>query len=231
VKARRVKDADPAAPLAENTARIVKLRLAELEGFVPRALKPGEVETQHDMRIAAKRLRYVLEITGFCLGDAGDAGRRKAKELQGVLGEMHDVDVMLPRLRDHRRRMRDEDAAAVRSSAADADDLDPELAGRAPHRTAYRGLEVLEVYLLARRRLLFERFTKLWRKQEKKGVWRSVESAADRQLELAAERRAAAERAERARLELAEAERVRREADQRAARAAEELAEAESRSV
>jgi hypothetical protein len=228
LKAKKVKGIDPAAPLAENAARIILLRLSELEGFVPRALKPGEINTQHDMRIAAKRLRYVLEITGFCIGTAGEDGRRRAKELQEVLGEMHDVDVMLPRLRDHRRRLREEDASAVRRSAADADDLDPEFAGRAPHRTAYRGLEVLEVYLLARRRLLFERFTKLWRRLEKKGVWRRVETAADRRLELAAERREAAERAQAARQELEEAERIKREAAERAQRAAAELAEAES---
>jgi hypothetical protein len=229
MKAKRFKEAEPAAPLAENAAKIIKLRLSELRGFAPTALKPGEIETQHDMRIAAKRLRYVLEIAGFCIGKPGETGLRRARDLQDVLGEMHDVDVMLPRLREHRRQLREEDAAAVLASAADAADLDPEIAGRAPHRTAYRGLEVLEVYLLARRRLLFERFTQLWAKQERKGVWRRVDEAADRQLELAAERRAAAERAERARRELAEAERSEREAAERALRAAEALAEAESR--
>ena len=49
------------------------------------------------MRIAAKRLRYVLEIVEPCFGPDAIAARRAAKELQAVLGDIHDCDVMLPR--------------------------------------------------------------------------------------------------------------------------------------
>ena len=102
------------------------------------------------------------------------------------------------------------------------------LAARAPHRTAYRGLDVLEVYLRARRSLLFDRFAELWRESEERGVWRLLIRAADNEIARAAEARRAAERAARAREALEEAERVRREAAERAARAAAELAEAEA---
>ena len=50
------------------------------------------------MRIAAKRLRYVLEIDRPCFEPAAEDARRAAKELQGVLGEIHDCDVMLPKV-------------------------------------------------------------------------------------------------------------------------------------
>ena len=50
------------------------------------------------MRIAAKRLRYVLEITESCFGEEAVAARRAAKELQTILGDIHDCDVMLPRV-------------------------------------------------------------------------------------------------------------------------------------
>ena len=75
MKAKRIKDLDPAAPLAEGAARIVKVRLAELLKLRERALDEADVEAQHDTRIAAKRLRYVLEATGFCLGPPADAAR------------------------------------------------------------------------------------------------------------------------------------------------------------
>ncbi len=227
MKAKRVKKLDPEAPLAENAARIVRVRLSELRSFGPKALDPERSRDQHDMRIAAKRLRYVLETTESCFGSAGPVARRRAKDLQSVLGEMHDCDVMLPRVERHLAELRELDADAVRARAGDAQDLDAELASRAPHRTAYRGLEVLAVYLRARRKLLFDRFAALWDDLEQRGVWDGLERAATRVLREARERRRAAERAAEAERQLAEAEREEREAAERARRAANELAEAE----
>ncbi len=178
MKPRRVKKLDPAEPLAENAARIVRVRVAELRSFAPKALALKGTRAQHDMRIAAKRLRYVLEATGFCLGDPADLARRSARELQGLLGEIHDCDVMLPRVRDHAAELRSEDAAAVRRLAGDSEDLDPRLAVRAPHRTAYRGLDMLEIYLESRRRLLFDRFRELWELQERERTWEDLDRAA-----------------------------------------------------
>ena len=121
MKAKRIKGLDPAAPLAEGAAEIVTVRLGELLSFLPDALAEDEVRSHHDMRIAAKRLRYVLEATGFCFGEPADAARKAARELQDLLGEMHDVDVMLPRLAEHRAALRDEDAAEVREAAGDGE--------------------------------------------------------------------------------------------------------------
>jgi len=182
VKARSVKKLDPAGPLGENAARVVKVRTEELLSFAPRALERGEVEAQHDMRIAAKRLRYVLELTGFCFGEPAETARRRARELQDILGGMHDCDVMLPRVREHVERLQAEDAAAVRSRADEAPGLDPRLAAKAPNRTAYRGLDVLQVFLRARRDLLFERFAEFWREREAERTWANLERAAGEQL-------------------------------------------------
>ena len=223
MKARKVKRLDPAGPLAENAARIVRVRLDELRSFAPVALQAGSVTEQHDMRIAAKRLRYILEATEFCFGSAGSQARRRTKDLQDILGELHDCDVMLPRVKRHVEELRSADAAAVRARAGDAKDLDPELAARAPHRTAYRGLDVLAVYVEARRQLLYDRFREFWAEQESAGTWDRLERAAERALAEARERREARERAERAAVELAAAERAEREAAARARAAAEEL--------
>jgi CHAD domain-containing protein len=97
VKARRVKGLDPEASLRANAALIVRTRLDELRSMAERALDPGAVTAQHDLRIAAKRLRYVLEITQTCFGEEAKVARDAAKELQDVLGEIHDCDVILPR--------------------------------------------------------------------------------------------------------------------------------------
>ena len=75
VKARPVKGLDPTEPLRPNAARIVRTRLDELRTLAAEALEPGAETAQHDMRIAAKRLRYVLEITGACFGPEAEAAR------------------------------------------------------------------------------------------------------------------------------------------------------------
>jgi nitrogen fixation-related uncharacterized protein len=227
VKARKVKKLDPGAPLAENAARIARARLDELRSFAPAALEPENAREQHDMRIAAKRLRYVLEATEFCFGKSGPVARRRAKSLQDVLGELHDCDVMLPRVEQHLNHLRESDATAVHARAGGALDLEPKLAARAPHRTAYRGLEVLAVYVRARRKLLFDRFTERWAEAASAGVWDDLERAAQRILREAKERQRAAERAARAERDLEEAERARAEAADRARLAAAELAAAE----
>ena len=95
MKARKVKGLDCDATLAENAQRIVAVRFDELFSFAPRATDDEDVEALHDMRIAAKRLRYVLEVTEDCFGPFGRDMRTRAKELQDVLGEIHDCDVLL----------------------------------------------------------------------------------------------------------------------------------------
>ena len=98
MKPRRVKGLDPRAPLRPNAARIVRTRLDELCGFADVALAPDAGTAQHDMRIAAKRLRYVLELVGPCIGEEAKAVRDAAKRLQSVLGDLHDCDLMLPKV-------------------------------------------------------------------------------------------------------------------------------------
>jgi CHAD domain-containing protein len=96
MKARKVRKLDPVKSLRRNSALIVKTRLEELCSFAEEALDPSAPAAQHSMRIAAKRLRYVLEIVEGCFGEEALAARRAAKELQSVLGEIHDCDVMGP---------------------------------------------------------------------------------------------------------------------------------------
>jgi hypothetical protein len=162
VKARRVKGLDPSGPLADNVERIVRVRTDELFAFMPRAASPQEVEALHDMRIAAKRLRYILELTAPIFGPYAATAAKRAKELQDLLGEIHDCDVALPRLEALVRELRAADANAIHRAAGDAPDLEPALVAETEHAEAWRGMESLSIYLIARRRLLFERFGELW---------------------------------------------------------------------
>jgi len=98
MKAHPVAGLEPQLPLGDAARRIVAVRTAELYAFVPEALDEREASAMHDMRIAAKRLRYLLEMVGFCFGEVGEEARTRAKALQEVLGEIHDCDVMLERI-------------------------------------------------------------------------------------------------------------------------------------
>jgi CHAD domain-containing protein len=97
MKPRKVKGLDPEAPLRPNAARIVSTRLDELRELAGLALAPDASSAQHNLRIAAKRLRYVLEIVGPCIGEEAKAARDAAKQVQSVLGDLHDCDLMLPK--------------------------------------------------------------------------------------------------------------------------------------
>jgi CHAD domain-containing protein len=177
MKARRVKELDPDMTLADAAERIVRVRLGELYAFVPRALDPSEVQALHDMRIAAKRLRYVLEVTGPFLGEYAPTAAKRARDIQDLVGEIHDCDVQRPQVLELLDELRARDAADLHRAAGDADDLDPALAARTPHRAAYRGLEVLAAHLEARRSLLFERFLALWDKLERQSFRARLEKA------------------------------------------------------
>jgi CHAD domain len=177
VKARKVKGLEPAAPLADNAQRIIEVRLDELCSFMPRAADPDEVEALHDMRIAAKRLRYILEITHPCFGSFAERAVRQTKDLQDVLGEIHDCDVQIPEVAEFLDGLVAEDAAELAARAGDAPDLDPAAVARARHRRDHAGLVALLVHLHARRRLLFARFLELWQDYERKGYRARLEYA------------------------------------------------------
>jgi CHAD domain-containing protein len=179
MKARRVKGLDPATSLADNAERIVRTRLDELYSFTPKALDPKRVKALHDMRIAAKRLRYVLEVTSFCFGPYASTATKRAKELQDLLGEIHDCDEMLPRVRGVLKELRTRDVDDLLDGAADLDDLQPDLAAAVRHRDAYGGLEVLAVWLEARRTLLFERFLDRWKTLQRQAFRERLERALD----------------------------------------------------
>ena len=171
MKARKVKGVDPKAPLADDAQRIVAVRLDELCAFMPQAADPDEVEALHDMRIAAKRLRYALEVTYECFGPYAKTAVKHVKELQDLLGEIHDCDVQLPEAQQHLAGLAADDALvlAQRARAAKAKDLEPKAVRLAPNRAAYAGVVSYMSFLRARRELLYGRFLDQWQALERKG--------------------------------------------------------------
>jgi hypothetical protein len=170
VKARKVKGVKPEGPFGENALRIIAVRLDEVHGFSDAVRDPAALTELHDMRIAAKRLRYVLEMAAPAFGPAAARAAKDAKQLQDLLGAIHDCDEFAPRVEEHVAKLRAEDTAALRRVAGQADDLDPAIAREAPNRRLYRGLETLDAYIRARRELLHSRFLREWEQMEAAGL-------------------------------------------------------------
>ena len=163
MKAKQVKGLEPGGAFADNARRIVKVRVDELYALAPKALDVDRPKKLHDLRIAAKRLRYVLEIARPALGKGASDGVRTAKALQQLLGDIHDCDEMLPRVQAHAERLRARDVGELRRRAGrNARDLKPDLASTRAGADQDRGLETLAAHLAARRQVLFARFEREW---------------------------------------------------------------------
>jgi CHAD domain-containing protein len=70
-------------------------RLKELEKLSNGLFRPFEVETLHEMRIAAKRLRYAIELFQQCWGRTIATYAQRAAQMQTALGDVHDCDVWI----------------------------------------------------------------------------------------------------------------------------------------
>jgi hypothetical protein len=180
VKARKVAGLEADGALADNLARIIRVRLDELCGFMPQAADAAEVAALHDMRIAAKRLRYILEIGAPCFGDYAATAGKRAKDVQDMIGEIHDCDETIPRVQALIEQAQAADVTVTRARAADdAEDLEAGLAANAPQAGVYRGLHTILSFQQARRMLLFERFLELWTTLEREGFRARLEYALD----------------------------------------------------
>ena len=179
MKARKVKGLDPDGPVAAQAQRLVEVRLDELCSFMPEAADPSAITALHDMRIAAKRLRYLLEVFHPLFGPYATKAIKVVKELQGLLGDIHDCDEGLPEVDDALAAAIVVDARALAHAAGTAqlDDLEPAALAGAPTREAYAGLVGLGVHMRARRELLFERFTDRWVELERQGFRARLEYA------------------------------------------------------
>ena len=149
MKAQKVK-LEPDAPLGESLLAILSVRLGELYSFDP--ANPGDL---HNMRIAAKRVRYILEAAQPVFGEPAAHGVKTMKQLQDLLGDIHDCDELLPLVDRHVEKLRAEDAGAAAHDAA------------LPNRRKYRGLEAVRAHTLADRERLHSRFVRKWAKLER----------------------------------------------------------------
>ena|SRR5437016_2310862 len=98
-KAKALTELNPNAPTKQNAQHIAHIRLEEMYSWVADVDNPYEVYGLHNLRIAAKRLRYTLEIFEDVLPATCQAISKELAHLQDELGALHDSDVMIALLR------------------------------------------------------------------------------------------------------------------------------------
>ena len=92
-------EVDPDEPYRRAAARVVRVRAAELFELGDGVLDTRDIERVHDMRVASRRLRAVLEIFAPCFPSSEFKGvLRDVKQLADALGERRDPDVHIDAL-------------------------------------------------------------------------------------------------------------------------------------
>ena len=98
-KAHDIEGLHASMPFAEAAAATVAVRATELFEHSENVLDMTDIERVHDMRVASRRLRAVLEIYAPCFPPAQFKPLlREVKDLADALGERRDPDVLLDRL-------------------------------------------------------------------------------------------------------------------------------------
>jgi hypothetical protein len=100
-KPRPVKGLDPDRRIRPNARKVLAVRIDEVYSFDGVVADPANVTELHDLRIACKRLRYLLEIFDIAFAEDLEHFIDEVKGLQDLLGEIHDRDVQVPMLEEH----------------------------------------------------------------------------------------------------------------------------------
>jgi CHAD domain-containing protein len=123
------------------------------------------IEGHHQLRIAAKRLRYTLEIFEPILGETTEAPLARVKRLQKILGDLHDCDVwieFLPRFVEKERTRTRRFLGHTKGFKRIA-----------------RGLEYLQEQRLRSRQDIFAALLEHWGECRRNGDWQVVRHLAD----------------------------------------------------
>jgi len=175
-KPRPVSGIDPSKRVRPNARRILATRIDEVYQYDGLVADPANITDLHNMRIAFKRLRYLLEIFGSAFDADLEPYLDQVKAMQDLLGEIHDCDVQVPMLEAHLAWLERQEALSVERMLTSARRTrtpeDHEVALErfrsrleSARRTDERpGIHTLIALRRAQRVALYARFTNEWRR-------------------------------------------------------------------
>jgi inorganic triphosphatase YgiF len=122
-KAREIPGLHAGMPFAEAAAATVAVRAEELFEQSENVLDMSDIERVHDMRVASRRLRAVMEIYAPCFPTHEFKPLlREVKDLADALGTRRDPDVLLDQLAKLESVLPKTDAPGVEAFAAPVHD-------------------------------------------------------------------------------------------------------------
>jgi CHAD domain len=188
-KPRPVTGIRPTQRVRPNARRILAVRIEEVFQYDGIVVDPARVTELHDMRIACKRLRYLLEIFDVAFRSDLDPFLEQVKQLQDILGDIHDCDVQVPMLVEHLAWLEARETEALSATFA-APARRPRAGGSeaafarfqsqfdAARRTDERpGIHALIAIRRARRDELYALFVDEWRQMKQQRFRARLESA------------------------------------------------------
>ncbi len=152
------------ASVLETASKHITGRLAELVGYQASLDDPDDLRQHHAMRIATKKLRYTMEAYKPAYEGLLNESLGAVKQLQTLLGDLHDCDVWIDRLPAmlEKERLR--------------------IVGRYGHSDPLERLEPGVAHLLEQRRQqrqeLFRQLQQFWCEQSRVGTWEKLDGIA-----------------------------------------------------
>jgi CHAD domain-containing protein len=147
----------PGAAARRHAAKAVRKRLKKLMAEAPGLRSAEHSQQHHAMRIAAKRLRYTLELAKPHRSPELDSIAEMIKRLQTLLGEIHDCDVWAENL-DAFARTEAEQVHVFFGDSRRFNRLMP-------------GIDYLRKERKARREQCFSELSAFWQELSEKHIW------------------------------------------------------------
>jgi CHAD domain-containing protein len=145
----------------EMAASHISARRKEVAACEPALDDPQDVHGHHQLRIAAKKLRYTLEICDLAYGGQLASVIRAVKQAQAFLGDIHDCDVWV---QDIDRLLEEERLATI------------EYYGQSrPFNRLRPGLLFVRAERLSHRRQVFDELIDYWKESDAKRIWETLE--------------------------------------------------------
>ncbi len=95
---------------------VIMERFRELQDLSASLYRPHKIRPLHEMRIAAKRLRYAIELFAPCWNEPLASSAKEIAKMQTSLGELHDCDVWIAEIG---KMLRDTEREAVSGAPDD----------------------------------------------------------------------------------------------------------------